>query len=75
MGIVATRKAVEELITNRGQRAKKLWSLLAPMVRSYPDQAISTLRDLMPVFTVEMQSEAKSLIRDIKKILMTPPLP
>ena len=72
----ATKGAINDLITKRGERARHLWNLASGFsIFVAPDQALTNLKSMIDVLRTEFESEAKELVSDVERVLKNPPPP
>ncbi|MBA7677416.1 hypothetical protein ES703_85673 [subsurface metagenome] len=72
----ATKEAINNLITKRGERARHLWNLASGYsIFVPPDQALTNLKSMLDVLRTEFESEAKELVSDVERVLKNPPPP
>lgn len=68
MGIKETRKAVEDLVTHRGEDAEQMWRMMSGFDPSVtPSRAVLNLRGLTEML--------RRLVVDIENVIKNPPLP
>jgi len=76
MGVEETRRAIEQLVRARGEKAERLWNLVAGFHPSIdPRYALNSLENLVDNLRVEFQEEARILARNIRDLLNNPPFP
>ncbi|MBA7687340.1 hypothetical protein ES703_95801 [subsurface metagenome] len=76
MGIDPTRQAIDTLIRNRGEKAKKIWQVMGgfePKIR--PEAALQSLERFADALRAELVDEAKQLAKDIRAVIENPPIP
>lgn len=76
MGIDHTRQAIDDLVKNRGEKAKKIWQVMGgfePVMR--PEAALQNLERFADVLRAELVDEAKQLAKDIRAVIENPPIP
>lgn len=76
MGIDRTRQAIDNLVKNRGERAKKIWQVMGGFEPVIPlDAAVQNLERFASMLRAEFVDEAKQLAKDIRAVIENPPIP
>ena len=72
----STRQAIDNLVKNRGERAKKIWQIMGGFEPSLtPEMALKNLDQIFILLRPEMIDEAAQLAKDIRALLENPPIP
>lgn len=77
MGIDRTRQAIDNLVKNRGETARKIWQIMGgfePLIP--PEAALKNLEHAFIVLRAELIDEAAQLAKDIRAVIggISPPL-
>ena len=76
MGIDRTRQAIDTLVRNRGETAKKIWQIMGGFEpANSPEVVVQHLERSIGVLRTELVKEAKQLAKDIRAVIENPPIP